>query len=40
MSINGSKTFVKHITFKKIDATLKTYEKQNSCDIQNNYGTK
>ena len=26
MSFNGSKIFVKYITFEKIDATLKTYE--------------
>ena len=40
MSLNGSKIFVKHNTFKKNDATLKTYEKQHSCDIQSIYGTK
>ena len=40
ISLNGSKTFVKHNTFKKIDPTLKTYGKQHSCDIQSIYGTK
>ena len=40
LSLNGSKTFVKHNIFKKIDATRKTYEKQHSCDIQSIYGTK
>ena len=40
MSFNGSKIFVKHNTFEKIDATFKTYVKQHSCDIQIIYGTK
>ena len=40
MSFNRSKTFVKHNTFEKIDATLKTYENQHSCDIQSIYRTK
>ena len=40
MSFNESKTFIKHNTFKKIDATLKTYGKQHSCDIQSIYEIK
>ena len=40
MSLNGSKTFVKQNIFEKVDAILKSYEKQHSYDIQSIYETK